>query len=166
MVQNRGSKTAFIIELTALFAALVFVTLVFTRVFVMCRDRSDRAAMLNDSVILASAAAELASACPDMGTLQDTMASSENAVGHRSGYKAGANGSSGTVWILARSGGGQNYIVRVTRSSEEGSSYADDVIDVFSAAHTDELTDISASALKEPVYTLEAGSFHGKEAGS
>ena len=168
MSSGKGHKAAFIIELAAIFMALVLVTLVFTRVFSLCRSKSDRAAMLNESVLLAVSAAEMASASPDMDILQDTMASAENAVGHKSIRSSGDDPSSGSVWILASSGedGGRTYIVRVSRRSEEGSTYAGDVIEVFDAGGAENVDDIDLSSPAEPVYALETGSRHGKEAGS
>ena len=168
MSSGKGHKTAFIIELVAIFMALVLVTLVFTRVFSVCRSRSDRASMLNEAVLLAVSAAEMASASPDMETLQDTMASADNAVGHMSVYSSGDDSSSGSVAILAESGedGAHRYIVRVSRHREKGSAYASDVIDVFDAGEAESVNDISAVSLADPVYTLETGSRHKKEAGS
>lgn len=168
MSNSRGYKTAFIIELVALFMAIVLVTLVFTGVFVMCRNRSDKAAILNESVLLAVSAAELSSASPDIDALQDAMASADNAVGHTSRYSRGSDDSSGSVWILASAGenSGHRYIVRVKRMAEKDSSYVSDIIDVFDAGKADDIDEIDDSSLTDPVYTLETGSRQGKEAGA
>ena len=167
MTRSRGHKTAFIIELTALFMAIVVATLVFSGVFAMCRSRSDKASMLNDSVILAVNAAELASASSDIESLQTALASPDNIIGHTSRYIGGDDSSSGAVMVLAAAeSGSRNYIVKVSRHTEENGTYTSDVIDVFDAGKAAALGDIEAASLTKPVYTLETGSRHGKEAGA
>ena len=175
MKAERNRKAVFIIEFSVLTLSLIMVIIVVTAFLVTCRERSIDARRLNESVMLASNAAETAAASPSLEDLSDAMASMDNAENHISKCQTDENRGSGEVWMIASldagKGSGHRYVVRVSRTYSSGKlktdfsdgEFASDKVDVFDARGENDLNKIDFASLGEPVYTLETGSWFREE---
>ena len=166
MKAKQGRKAIFIIELTMLFVMLILVITVITEVLVMSRSRSIEASRLNASVILAASAAEKASVSHTMQDLSDALADMENTAGHKSRLIESDDG--GIVWFIASTNAGDEkvhrFMVRVTRAYSDEGRYASDTVDVFNAVGSEDVDSADTEDEGKLVYSLESGTYFGKEA--
>lgn len=153
-MQSSRKKTIFITELSIILAMLIVSVAVLGSFIAMCKNRSDEASVLNDSVILASNAAEAAKSAADDSELRDALSS----VG-----SVRDSASRNEIWTLATLDNEDYYLIKLTRTYSAGSdNYAESHIEVYKAGDGES----DASDAGPLLYELDSGICFGREAGS
>ncbi len=175
---------------------LIVLITVITGVLVTCRNRSEKAVLLNDAVILATSFAEAAAASPSTSDLADAVSAMDNTEGQHVRWETDHEKGICTLWTEAvldpEDDSARRYIVKLTRAYRSGTTdkcltsgdYASDIIDVFAAGDNSDpgISEIetaespgSSSAeneaggsgnLGEALYSLKTGTYFRGEAGS
>lgn len=165
---NIRKNTAFTVELLGLFILLTAVITIVTGVFVMTRANSLKARQLTEAVILAQNAAEISSAAEDEEQLAGMLSGLDGSGANESFVIGG--GEDGRLAVLASMDAADSpedaelYLITLRREQEDaagGRSYARDTIEVFAPGTVTQGFEepVDPSALTEPLYTLEAGTY-------
>lgn len=174
---NNRKNAAFTVELLGLFILLIMVITIVASVFVLSRSHSLEAGRLNEAVILAENAAEVASAAPDNEALKDRLYAMDNNTEHNVVSQESSEDAGSWNAIYASLNGadakGNQYIICVTRSypygksekRSDGGTYAEDTIEVYARDKSDseEIGLLQPSDLGEPIYKLLTGTYFGSD---
>ena len=172
-----GKDTAFTVELLGLFILLIMVITIISSVFVMSRAHSIQARQLTEAVILAENTAEASSAAPDNDALENVITKLDNCIGHScTSIETGESKGASVIYAASIKRDNKDtddiFLIRVIREynygtpeeRSDGGTYASDTIEVYDAGEkVPETGSIDSSVLKDPLYTLTAGTYFSSE---